>query len=178
MTSFVCRTLKCFPHQMLNYSKLQLLRHSPVLLLQRPKSSESNLSPAETAARTNWKCRQDLATAFRGLDFYGMGEGVCTHLTMIAPALNGNGDVMLMIPHGLHWSQVCSNLVHLCEMLVCVTGALIVWDTWRLQTSGVYAVLWNNSDDNDQGGENKENSTIKSWGCFNKMMPELQGDYF
>lgn len=120
MTSFVCRTLKCFPRQVLNYSTRQLLRHSPVLLLKRPKSSESNLSPAETAARTNWKCRQDLATAFRGLDFYGMGEGVCTHLTMIAPALNGDGDVMLMIPHGLHWSQVCSNLVHLCDMLVCV----------------------------------------------------------
>lgn len=105
MTSFVCRNLKCFPRQVLNYSTRQLLRHSPVLLLKRPKSSESNLSPAETAARTNWKCRQDLATAFRGLDFYGMGEGVCTHLTMIAPALNGDGDVMLMIPHGLHWSQ-------------------------------------------------------------------------
>jgi len=25
---------------------------------------------------------------------------------MIAPALSGDGEVMLMIPHGLHWSQV------------------------------------------------------------------------
>lgn len=62
-------------------------------------------STTDYAKEANWKCRQDLATAFRGLHYYGMSEGVCTHLTMMAPAMSGDGEVMLMIPHGLHWSQ-------------------------------------------------------------------------
>ena len=80
----------------------------PVSVLTRLKSSSTQPSSVENAKEVNWKCRQDLATAFRGLDWYGLGEGVCTHLTMMAPALSGDGEVMLMIPHGLHWSQVCN----------------------------------------------------------------------
>ena len=62
------------------------------------------------AQRVNKRAREDLATSYRGMDYYGMGEGVCNHLTMRAPARNGKGDVMLLIPYGLHWSQVDSNL--------------------------------------------------------------------
>ena len=72
----------------------------------RQKSSSTQPSSAENAKEANWKCRQDLATVFRGFHYYGMSEGVCTHLTMMAPAMNGDGEVMLMIPYGLHWSQV------------------------------------------------------------------------
>ena len=84
--------------------------HKPwrVSVLTRLKSSSTEPSSVENAKEQNWKCRQDLATAFRGLHWYGLGEGVCTHLTMMAPALSGDGEVMLMIPHGLHWSQVCN----------------------------------------------------------------------
>ena len=84
--------------------------HKPLLVstLTRQKSSSIQPSSAENA-KTNWKCRQDLATAFRGLHWYGLSEGVCTHFTMMAPALSGEGEVMLMLPHGLHWSQVCNN---------------------------------------------------------------------
>jgi len=77
----------------------------PVSVLTRQKSSSTEPSSVENAKEANWKCRQDLATALRGLDWYGLSEGVCTHLTMMAPALSGDGEVMLMIPHGLHWSQ-------------------------------------------------------------------------
>ena len=80
----------------------------PVSVSKRQKSSSSQPSSVEKAKEVNWKCRQDLATALRGLHWYGLSEGVCTHLTMIAPALSGDGEVMLMIPHGLHWSQVCN----------------------------------------------------------------------
>ena len=82
---------------------------SPVTLLTRQKSSSTQPSSVESAKEANWKCRQDLATALRGLHWYGLSEGVCTHLTMMAPALSGDGEVMLMIPHGLHWSQVCNS---------------------------------------------------------------------
>ena len=85
----------------------------PVSVLMRQKSSSTQPDSAENVKLVNWKSRQDLATAFRGLHFYGLSEGVCTHLTMMAPALSGDGEVMLMIPYGLHWSQVCSNFYSL-----------------------------------------------------------------
>ena len=86
--------------------------HKPryVSVLTRQKSSSTQPSSVESAKEANWKCRQDLATALRGLHWYGLSEGVCTHLTMMAPALSGDGEVMLMIPHGLHWSQVCNTI--------------------------------------------------------------------
>ena len=87
-------------------------------MLTRQKSSSTLPSSAENAKEANWKCRQDLATAFRGLHWYGLSEGVCTHLTMMAPALSGEGEVMLMIPHGLHWSQVCKKLINLFTCII------------------------------------------------------------
>ena len=72
----------------------------------RRKSIVSQSLPVKEAKEANWKCRQDLATAYRGLDWYGLSEGVTSHLTLKAPAANGDGEVVLMISHGLHWSQV------------------------------------------------------------------------
>ena len=113
--AFYARALRRFPRKALNIS-IHESRQKPLyfFMLTRQNSSDTILSPAESAKKYNWKCRQDLATAFRGLDMYGLSEGVCTHLTMMAPALNGNGDVMLMIPYGLHWSQVCCSFCALC----------------------------------------------------------------
>ncbi|XP_022096169.1 uncharacterized protein LOC110982211 isoform X2 [Acanthaster planci] len=57
----------------------------------------------------NQRAREDLAASYRGLDYYRMGEGICNHLTLRAPARNGKGEVMLLIPYGKHWSQVTAS---------------------------------------------------------------------
>ena len=60
----------------------------------------------EDAKRENWRRRVDLAACYRGFEKYGLHEGVCNHLSMRAPAVDGRGQVMLLIPYGLHWSEV------------------------------------------------------------------------
>ena len=55
---------------------------------------------------SNYQARVDLAASYRGMHYYEMGEGVCNHLTLRAPAKYGQGDVMLLVPHGTHWSEV------------------------------------------------------------------------
>ena len=57
----------------------------------------------------NKNVREDLATSYRGLYLYGLSEGICNHLTAIAPARKGKGNVTLVIPYGLHWSEVRSD---------------------------------------------------------------------
>ncbi|KAL9979598.1 hypothetical protein ACROYT_G017279 [Oculina patagonica] len=100
-----------------------LQKPSSVLMLTRHKSSSTQPNSAQNAKEANWKCRQDLATAFRGLHWYGLSEGVCTHLTMMAPAMSGEGEVMLMIPYGLHWSQATpSSLLGVNDQLQLVEG--------------------------------------------------------
>ena len=54
----------------------------------------------------NRRARIELAAAYRGLEKLNLNEGVCNHLSLVAPAANGNGEVMLVIPYGLHWSEV------------------------------------------------------------------------
>lgn len=66
----------------------------------------SKVLSGERAQEENWKCRQDLATAYRGMAWYNLHEGVATHLTLMAPARDGNGLVMLVIKYGEHWSEV------------------------------------------------------------------------
>lgn len=56
--------------------------------------------------KENYLARVDLAVAYRAMEYYKMHEGICNHLTLRAPAMDGNGDVMLLIKHGIHWSQV------------------------------------------------------------------------
>ena len=60
----------------------------------------------EDAKRENWRRRVDLAACYRGFEKFGLHEGVCNHLSMMAPAADGRGQVMLLIPYGLHWSEV------------------------------------------------------------------------
>ncbi|EDO43435.1 predicted protein, partial [Nematostella vectensis] len=57
----------------------------------------------------NWQARVDLAAAYRGFEMMNMHEGVCNHLSMMAPGKHGTGRVMLMIPYGLHWSEVTAS---------------------------------------------------------------------
>ena len=63
----------------------------------------------------NWRLRRHLALAYRLLDRLELNEGACNHLTAIAPAQNGSGKVMLVVPgvlqdgSALHWSQVTAS---------------------------------------------------------------------
>jgi len=57
-------------------------------------------------AEENWKRRVELAVAYRALEKYGMHEGVCNHITVMAPTVVRKEPVMLLVPHGLYWSQV------------------------------------------------------------------------
>ncbi|XP_002735952.1 putative aldolase class 2 protein PA3430 [Saccoglossus kowalevskii] len=61
------------------------------------------------AAQRNYEARVDLAAAYRGICNYGLSEGVCNHLSVNAPASNGSGRLMLLIPHGLHWKEVTAS---------------------------------------------------------------------
>ena len=76
----------------------------------RLSSTTSKTLPGEEAQAENWRRRVDLAASYRILEKYNLHEGVCNHLSMMAPAANGDGEVMLVIPYGLHWSEV-SNLL-------------------------------------------------------------------
>lgn len=50
--------------------------------------------------------RLELAAAYRGLDYLGLNEGINNHLSVMAPRADGNGEVMLVFPEGLHWREV------------------------------------------------------------------------
>lgn len=76
----------------------------------RLSSTTSKTLLGEEAQAENWRRRVDLAASYRILEKYNLHEGVCNHLSMMAPAANGDGEVMLVIPYGLHWSEV-SNLL-------------------------------------------------------------------
>ncbi|XP_014675006.1 PREDICTED: putative aldolase class 2 protein CC_1201 [Priapulus caudatus] len=75
------------------------------------------------AKELNRQARVDLAAVYRILDDLQFGEGVCNHITLMAPAQSGHGNVMLLIPYGLHWSEVtASSLVGLDDKLQVVEG--------------------------------------------------------
>ena len=50
--------------------------------------------------------RQDLAAAYRLADYFGFSEGIDNHLTMSLPE---EEDKYLLIPYGLHWSEVTAS---------------------------------------------------------------------
>ncbi|XP_068201963.1 putative aldolase class 2 protein RP493 [Palaemon carinicauda] len=60
----------------------------------------------------NRAARLELAAAYRTLDALNLNEGVCNHLSVMAPRADGQGEGMLVFPYGLHWREVtASNLV-------------------------------------------------------------------
>ncbi|KAJ8042433.1 hypothetical protein HOLleu_13490 [Holothuria leucospilota] len=82
----------------------------PCVAHRRWRSSEAEVKDNITkAVKENYLARVDLAVAYRAMEYYKMHEGICNHLTLRAPAMDGNGDVMLLIKHGIHWSQVTAN---------------------------------------------------------------------
>jgi hypothetical protein len=58
------------------------------------------------AKTVNWQSRVDLAAAFRGFEMMNFHEGICNHLSLMAPAASGNGKVTLTLPYGYHWKEV------------------------------------------------------------------------
>ena len=52
------------------------------------------------------KARQDLAAAYRLADYFGFSEGIDNHLSLSLP---GYEDKYLLIPYGLHWSEVTAS---------------------------------------------------------------------
>lgn len=55
------------------------------------------------------RAREDLAAAYRLCVRFGFNEGIDNHLSLAVP---GEDDRFLLIPYGLHWSEVtASNLV-------------------------------------------------------------------
>ncbi|XP_071823494.1 putative aldolase class 2 protein PA3430 [Apostichopus japonicus] len=71
-------------------------------------ASKSNQSLSEVI-KENYAARVELAVAYRAMEYYNMHEGVCNHLSLRAPAKDGNGDVMLLLRYGTHWSQVTAS---------------------------------------------------------------------
>jgi ribulose-5-phosphate 4-epimerase/fuculose-1-phosphate aldolase len=59
---------------------------------------------AADAAR--WQARVDLAAAYRLAHRFGYSEGICNHLTLMLP---GSDDQFLLIPYGMHWSEVTAS---------------------------------------------------------------------
>ncbi|CAL1291514.1 unnamed protein product [Larinioides sclopetarius] len=81
----------------------------------RRLSSSRNLSSASRKEINNG-IRLRLAAAYRALDSYGLNEGVCNHLSAIAPCSILDENIMLIIPFHLHWSEVTpSNLIEVNE---------------------------------------------------------------
>ncbi|KAK3888004.1 hypothetical protein Pcinc_007916 [Petrolisthes cinctipes] len=75
------------------------------------RSMSSIISPPYSVPKgslgENMSTRLELAAAYRGLDQLGLNEGVCNHLSVMAPRADGkDGSVMLVINFGLHWSEV------------------------------------------------------------------------
>ncbi|KAG1682312.1 putative aldolase class 2 protein [Nymphon striatum] len=71
----------------------------------------------------NQRVRVKLATAYRSFDYFNLNEGICNHLSALAPAKSGNGTVMFLVPYGLHWSEVTpSKLVGVNDKFEVVEG--------------------------------------------------------
>lgn len=64
--------------------------------------SIEGLSPKDA----NRNLRIQLAAAHRGIAEYGLHDRVFNHLSVISPAANGQGDVMLVTPFPIDFSQV------------------------------------------------------------------------
>lgn len=61
---------------------------------------------AAPAADLVREARIDLAAAHRLAVMHGFHEGICNHLTLTIP---GSTDRFLLIPYGLHWSEVTAS---------------------------------------------------------------------
>jgi ribulose-5-phosphate 4-epimerase/fuculose-1-phosphate aldolase len=67
----------------------------------------SRLDQAGEFAAAERQARIDLAAAHRLADIRGYNEGIFNHFTLVAP---GRSDRFLVIPFGLHWSEVTASV--------------------------------------------------------------------
>ncbi|XP_068201968.1 putative aldolase class 2 protein RP493 [Palaemon carinicauda] len=89
-----------------------LLRRGKSLARTFTSNSPKPYVVPENAWGRNRAARLELAAAYRALDTLGLNEGVCNHLSVVAPTADGRGEGMLVLPFGMHWSEVtASNLV-------------------------------------------------------------------
>ncbi|XP_063952484.1 putative aldolase class 2 protein PA3430 isoform X2 [Lytechinus pictus] len=72
-------------------------------------TTNNELKDQSSREEANYKARVDLAVTYRALEYYGMGEGICNHLTLRAPSRVREEDVMLLIPYGMHWREVTAS---------------------------------------------------------------------
>ena len=56
------------------------------------------VTPQLDPREENIRIRRQLALAYRIIDRMGLNEGACNHLSAMAPAKNGQGEVMLVTP--------------------------------------------------------------------------------
>lgn len=83
-----------------------------------PFSDETRSPDKGSHVQSNREARLNLAVAYRALERYKLHEGVCNHLSLMSPAASGRGQVMLIIPHGQHWSQVSQrNVRFMCTLV-------------------------------------------------------------
>lgn len=96
------------PLCLLNQVKTNLISvSSRVIPPFRHSSTASKVLPTKEETRLeNWRRRIDLAASYRIFERLNLHEGVCNHLSMMAPAASGEGEVMLIVPYELHWSEV------------------------------------------------------------------------
>lgn len=73
------------------------------MLQQAGPKPHLSIADAVDAAR---QARIDLAAAYRLAVRLGLHEGICNHLTLMVP---GSADRFLLIPYGMHWSEVTAS---------------------------------------------------------------------
>jgi len=77
--------------------------------LTTPVKLDAAKFPLTAASPALWQARVDLAAVYRLCHNHNFNEGVCNHLTVMAP---GHDDKFLVIAYGLMWSEVtASNLL-------------------------------------------------------------------
>ncbi len=59
------------------------------------------------------QARIDLAAAYRMAVIDGLNEGICNHFTLLVP---GRSDQFLLIPYGLHWSEVTASRLMIVDL--------------------------------------------------------------
>ncbi|XP_054750506.2 putative aldolase class 2 protein PA3430 isoform X1 [Lytechinus pictus] len=67
------------------------------------------MASEKTRAELNYEARVDIATAYRACNYYDLDYGIFNHITQRAPARDREGDVMLVVPHGLLWNEVTAS---------------------------------------------------------------------
>jgi len=63
----------------------------------------AHVRPATSNSSAEWQARVDLAACYRLAAHFGLNEGIDNHLTLMVP---GYEDRFLLVPFGLHWSEV------------------------------------------------------------------------